>query len=479
MLLAMVDDVELATGVLAAMYVGAVAVPSSTMLTGPRARQARRRLAGAGAAGQRAVRRRPSPRRPPAPRTCATLVLTGDTAPDGPRRHRSLTWDDLRAAAPLAAPYPTWDESPALWLYTSGTTGTPKGAMHRHTDIRYVCETYGRAGAAASSATTSACRRAKLFFAYGIGNSLFFPLSVGARRGAGAGAARTRRATAELAERHGVTLFFGGPSFWGPLMAADLPPEHVRHRPQRRVGGRGAAGADVPRRPRPVRLRDPRRHRLHRGAAHLHLQRRRARSCRAAPGSRCRATAWSCAAPTARSSTAPTSRACSTSRATRSAPATGAAPTSTAGCSRASGCAPATSTSAATDGSYTCLGRADDVLKVGGIWVSPTEVEARLLEHPDAGRGRRRRRARQRRAGQAGRLRRPEAAASTVDADEVIAFCRAGLASFKRPRLGRRRSSELPRTATGKIQRFRLRELAAATVAPAPTSPTDVAESQA
>jgi len=35
------------------------------------------------------------------------------------------------------------------------------------------------------------------------------------------------------------------------------------------------------------------------------------------------------------------------------------------------------------DGSWTCLGRTDDVLKVGGIWVSPTEVETRLLEHPD------------------------------------------------------------------------------------------------
>ena len=53
-----------------------------------------------------------------------------------------------------------------------------------------------------------------------------------------------------------------------------------------------------------------------------------------------------------------------------------------AGVPRASGCAPATSTCAAPTAPTRCLGRADDVLKVGGIWVSPAEVESRLLEHP-------------------------------------------------------------------------------------------------
>jgi benzoate-CoA ligase len=65
-----------------------------------------------------------------------------------------------------------------------------------------------------------------------------------------------------------------------------------------------------------------------------------------------------------------------------------------------------------------------------------------------------------------------------VDADELIAFCRAGLASFKRPRLVIE-VSELPKTATGKIQRYRLRERATAQLAPVPSSPTDVAEAQA
>ena len=122
-----------------------------------------------------------------------------------------------------------------------------------------------------------------------------------------------------------------------------------------------------------------------------------------------------------------------------------------------------------TDGSYRCLGRADDVLKVGGIWVSPAEVESRLLEHPALAEavvvG----------VPDADGLDKPVAyvvprPGARVDADELIAFCRAGLASFKRPRLVIE-ISELPKTATGKIQRYRLRELATAQVAPVPTSP--------
>jgi benzoate-CoA ligase len=126
------------------------------------------------------------------------------------------------------------------------------------------------------------------------------------------------------------------------------------------------------------------------------------------------------------------------------------------------------------DGSWTCLGRADDVLKVGGIWVSPSEVEARLLEHPalaeavvvgvpdDDG------------------LDKPVAyvvarPGQTVDPDEVVAFCRAGLAAFKRPRLVVQ-VEELPRTATGKIQRYRLRERAAK---PPSDSAAEVAEAKA
>jgi acyl-coenzyme A synthetase/AMP-(fatty) acid ligase len=129
-----------------------------------------------------------------------------------------------------------------------------------------------------------------------------------------------------------------------------------------------------------------------------------------------------------------------------------------------------------TDGSDTCLGRADDVLKVGGIWVSPTEVETRLLEHPGLAEavvvG----------VPDADGLDKPVAyvvprPGGTVDPDEVVAFCRAGLAAFKRPREVVV-VTELPRTATGKIQRFRLRERAAATLTPPPLTAADAAEAK-
>jgi acyl-coenzyme A synthetase/AMP-(fatty) acid ligase len=121
------------------------------------------------------------------------------------------------------------------------------------------------------------------------------------------------------------------------------------------------------------------------------------------------------------------------------------------------------------EGFYSCLGRTDDVLKAGGIWVSPAEVETRLREHPDVA---------------------SVAVVSVPDADgldkpvavvvpipgrspspeELIAFCRGGLAAFKRPR-SVLVVDELPQTATGKLQRFRVREMAAALLTGERTAP--------
>jgi benzoate-CoA ligase len=95
------------------------------------------------------------------------------------------------------------------------------------------------------------------------------------------------------------------------------------------------------------------------------------------------------------------------------------------------------------------------MIKAGGIWVSPSEVEARLLEHPDvvevAVVGLR----------DADGLDKPVAAVvarpgATVREDELVEFCRAGLAAFKRPRRVIVVDS-LPKTATGKLQRYRVR----------------------
>src|SRR5699024_10926022 len=107
------------------------------------------------------------------------------------------------------------------------------------------------------------------------------------------------------------------------------------------------------------------------------------------------------------------------------------------------------------DGYYTCMGRATDLLKAGGIWVSPTEVEDRLLEHDSV--------VECAVVGQedADGLVKPVAVVvskSAVTPEELDAWCREGLASFKRPRRVYF-VDELPKTATGKMQRFKVRTL--------------------
>jgi acyl-coenzyme A synthetase/AMP-(fatty) acid ligase len=110
------------------------------------------------------------------------------------------------------------------------------------------------------------------------------------------------------------------------------------------------------------------------------------------------------------------------------------------------------------DGYYTSLGRTDDIIKAGGIWVSPTEVEQRLTAHPDVSQ------VVVVSVPDAEGLDKPVACVvlapgAGTSPDDLIAFCRDGLAAFKRPR-NILVFDELPTTATGKLQRFRIRDLA-------------------
>jgi acyl-coenzyme A synthetase/AMP-(fatty) acid ligase len=123
------------------------------------------------------------------------------------------------------------------------------------------------------------------------------------------------------------------------------------------------------------------------------------------------------------------------------------------------------------DGTYTCLGRSNDMLKAGGIWVSPAEVEERLLEHPDVAEV----------AVVAGHdtdgLDKPIAcvvpvSGRTMDAAALVQWCREGLAAYKRPRAVVR-MTELPKTATGKIRRNVLRELVAEELVVRPAMPEE------
>jgi benzoate-CoA ligase len=451
--LCMADDVELFTAILATMYLGAVAVPCSTMLTGPElgvlvADSRARVLIGShqfAEAVHIAAAAAPDLRH---------LVLAGAEPLALRPGVAACTWERMCASGePLTAAASTWDESPALWLYTSGTTGRPKGAMHRHADIRSVCETYG--------AQVLGIRRddvclsvAKLFFAYGIGNSMFFPLSVGAST-----VLEPARPSPEVIARHvrehAVTLLFGVPSFWGPLLASDLPDDALRG-----VRQGVSAGEALP-----ERMFTGIRSRFgveildgigSTEALHIFISNRVGAAVPNSSGFPVPGYDIELRRPDGTVIDGPDEP----------------------GMLWVSGDSVCTGYWCRTavnrvvfqgewmrtgdqyvrngDGSLTCLGRADDVLKVGGIWVAPTEVESRLLEHPALAEavvvG----------VPDADGLDKPVAyvvpvPGATVDEHEVIAFCRAGLASFKRPRAVVV-VAELPKTATGKVQRYRLRQ---------------------
>jgi benzoate-CoA ligase len=110
----------------------------------------------------------------------------------------------------------------AFWLYSSGSTGQPKGTVHSHANLYWTAELYGKPvlGLTEHDLVFSA---AKLFFAYGLGNALTFPLSVGAST-----LLMAERATpASVFERllkHQPTIFYGVPTLYvAMLAAADLP----------------------------------------------------------------------------------------------------------------------------------------------------------------------------------------------------------------------------------------------------------------
>ena len=114
-------------------------------------------------------------------------------------------------------------DDPAFWLYSSGSTGRPKGVVHLQHDLPYTCQTYGSdvLGIRSDDVCLSTTKQ---FHAYGLGNSLSFPYWVGATvvllRGRAAPAA-----ILDAVERHRPTLLFSVPTLYNAMLAAPAAAE--------------------------------------------------------------------------------------------------------------------------------------------------------------------------------------------------------------------------------------------------------------
>src|SRR5438270_6019661 len=115
-------------------------------------------------------------------------------------------------------PADTTKDDVAFWLYTSGTTGTPKAAVHLHHDMLVCCETFGRhvLEIGPDDRTFSV---AKLFFAYGLGNALYFPFHVGATTVLFPGRPEPAKVFDVIA-RERPTLFYAVPTAYAAMLQA-------------------------------------------------------------------------------------------------------------------------------------------------------------------------------------------------------------------------------------------------------------------
>jgi benzoate-CoA ligase family protein len=460
LLMVMADSPHFAVVYLAAMRVGAIPVPVSTMMRADGIadllRDSRARFLAVShefaAAAESAA--------------AAASELEGILA-DAPLSSSVPVHllDDLAASAPDQSLYDTSADSPAFWLYTSGTTGTPKAAMHRHGAIEVVCQTYGTQvlGINRDDRCLSA---AKAFFAYGLGNSLLFPLSVGAAAVLNPVPARPD-VLAEAAAKYGATLFFAGPSFFAAMLRAGMPSDAL-------AGVRLAASAGEA---LPAQLYQ--RWTGHFGIdildgigmtemLHIFLSNRpgevRAGTTGVAvPGYDLKLIDEDTGGEITGSGTPGTLFVRGESAATGYWSRYDASRLVFQGEWLRTGDTYVRDA----EGYYACLGRTGDMIKASGVWVSPMEVEARLLAHPLVAQavvvG----------ARDADDLEKPVAyvvlapgqPAGQVTEAELIEFCREGLPSFKRPRAVVF-TGGFPTTATGKVRRVELREMAASVLRP-------------
>ena len=129
--------------------------------------------------------------------------------------HKKLS-DEIATESETFPTAATHADEPAFWLYSSGSTGMPKGVRHLHSNLAATAETYARQvlGIREDDVGLSA---AKLFFAYGLGNALTFPMSVGATTVLNADRPTPARMF-ELMNKYNPSIFFGVPTLFAAML---------------------------------------------------------------------------------------------------------------------------------------------------------------------------------------------------------------------------------------------------------------------